>query len=267
MSESNTTLGQWASVDIPVTAREYIRRQAEVAREALGKDGREHVAGLEALADYIAGCSPQDPRMWTLAIIAAIYGDRDRFHGGGKMTGELLSRLAGEWEVAAPHQDVTLSELIGAQVSDLIEHLGSRVGEAVKAAELAQNEVRELREQAALGLAADAELKELRELVNVLTAEKGEVEHKLEYVRAHYGPQAEAEERARKKAARRRRVEGEGLTGIYVVDTPDGEVYEIGFHDADKRQRWKRVGPDLEEAIELRKELAGKPYEPEAVAA
>jgi hypothetical protein len=243
---SNTTLGQWASPDIPLTAREYVRARAQTARESLGKEGAEHVAALESLADYMAGCDPDDPRMWTLALVGGCYGDRDRFHAG-KMTDELLHRLGNWREGAAPHNDVSLSELIGAEVSDLIETLGGRVGEETKAREAAEEEVKGLRERADNGDAVVGEVAGLRERVEVLEAEKAEVEAQLSYVKAHYGSD--------KKKVRRTKVPDE--TGIYFNELVEGRPYEIGW-TKDGKQRWETVGADLDEARKLRAERSGK---------
>ncbi len=65
-----------------------------------------------------------------------------------------------------------------------------------------------------------------------------------------------------------RRISLEEHPGIYVRPTPEGDlprederIFEIGFPDDKGKQKWKTVGTDLNEAIALRKELAGKPYE------
>jgi hypothetical protein len=242
MNDSPTTLGQWSSPDMAITAREHVRRKADVAREALGRDGAEHVAALEALGDYIAGCGPQDPRLWTLSLIAGCYGDRDRFHAG-KMADELLSRLGNWREGAAPHLEVTLSELIGAEVSDLIEHLAGAASEATKAREIAENESRELKDQAAAGEAAQGELLELRRRVEELEELNAELEQKADYLRAHYGTE--------KKEKRTRRTKVEGETGIYYNELATGRPFEIGWSENGK-QRWETVGDDLEQARELR---------------
>jgi hypothetical protein len=61
---------------------------------------------------------------------------------------------------------------------------------------------------------------------------------------------------------RPRRVHVTGETGIYTT-VVDGETrYEIGYSDAEGKQRWRRLGPDesVEEARQLRRRLAGQSH-------
>ena len=51
-----------------------------------------------------------------------------------------------------------------------------------------------------------------------------------------------------------RRVSVEGHTGVYIDGRRKETFYEIGFLDADKKQKWEPVGPDLDEAIARRQE-------------
>jgi seryl-tRNA synthetase len=170
----------------------------------------------------------------------------------------LLSRLGAD--AAAPVLDVSLNEFVAAGVADTIELLNGRVGEADREREKAEAELKEFSERAQRCDAAEAELSQARQEIEETSQKCRELEANLEYLESRYSNRIDAAPAEPKpKKPRRTRVEDE--EGVYFRETPDGRVFEIGYADSERKQRWKTVGPDLDEAVALRKELAGKPHQ------
>ncbi len=186
-------------------------------------------------------------------IVAGRGGNTDTWEPGS-LQSDLLGRLGTQGP--APQADTTLNELVAAGVSDLAEHAAGVQAKAFSQRDTALAESDQLREQAERVPQLVEQLEEAQAQVNSLTSDNQELEGKVAYLREHFQAKVEA---TPSKKARRTKVEGE--KGVYFNDTSEGRVYEIGYPDDEGKQRWKTVGPDLEEAIALRRELAGKPFE------
>lgn len=262
MSNEFTTLGSWASENLVIHIPEKIRHQAKAASEALGRDGRGHVAALEALAGHIETVHVHDPRMCSITEINGVYGDREKFEPGPTQK-RLLDRLGGAFETTPP-PDSMLNELIFAGIVDLIEHYGRAQGELRRERDEALQEAGKAREHAQANDEATAALEIAQRRLGELEAENDTLTQQVLYLRGHLGERADEPTEKQPKKARRTKVDGH--RGVYSYETADGPVYEIGYEDNGKR-RWKKVGPDLDEAIALRAEMVEKASEREAVAA
>lgn len=265
MSEKTTLNMALATSTFPEALRAYIRDKADKAPSTLGKGIggssvpwiRNHVAALADLDNYLSGLGPEDQRLVALAALAELLGHRGEFRPSHYQE-SLLARLA--TSLPPPSPGTTLDELLAAGLLDLGEALRRRAVAAEKAVEEAEAEAErlaaELEKRAGVEEALEEARGEIASLNDEVSEHEGQKAELQKYVDALAA--GEAEKPATAKKPRRTKVEGE--VGVYYYETAEGRVYEIGFPDNAGKTRWKRVGPDLQEAIELRAELAGKPY-------
>lgn len=228
---------------------------------------RNHVAALREFDNFLAGLPPDDQRLVALDCIAKKRTPPKRFESWRRPFSptekqEVLFARLGTSE-SPPRPSLTFDELLAAAVVDLIEE--ARRDETRTSGALADAEARVAELSDALDGHArqGAELEEGRAEIGSLKEEIKELERDVEELRTYVaaGVGKEPAQAEPEKPPRRTKVDGE--TGVYFRDSTEGRVYEIGFPDDTGKQRWKAVGPDLQEAIDLRQELAGKPYEPE----
>lgn len=269
----STVLGEWAGEGLQATLAEYLRRRAERATEALGGEGRSHVAAIEALQGFVRGLSLYDPRMWSLSLLMGAQGDKDEFLPGEKQQA-VLSRVAAPFEPPAPPLDVLLNELVGAGIDDLVQSLGGRFQEADRLRAEAEAETKALRLRADAGQAAEDELRTVRSEFAACQEELAEEKANAVYLRKHLnedGEKSAPKSSAKKAASKPRRTKVPAHTGVYYFENAAGErVYEIGVPKGEGKTQWIPIGLDLQEAIERRKELVGgstSPSEAEKVAA
>lgn len=273
MSQPTTLNARLPGVDFVNSLREWVREQADRSERAGGGQWTSRQAAtIREFDRFLAGLGPENQQLVTLLHLSEERRSideaqgRDRFAFFPSHKQEMIFARLGTYEGPQPPQ-TTLDELVFAGVHDYCSGMAATRNQVAAERERADALGAELESAQALqaetlqqGESVASELVEARE-------EIVELEEIVETLRRHLGDGEEPGEGKPKAKPRRTKVEGEGMTGIYTVGAPDGEVYEIGFPDSDGKQRWRRVGDDLQEAVSLRAELAGKPYEPEAVAA
>lgn len=264
-----TTMGRWGGDGLPASLANHLRQQAIGAREAMRQMPglRAHVAALEGLADYVGTVDAKDPLWWMLWILSAVQGNPYDFRPG-RLQKQLLSQLAQSGP--PPLAETTFRELVAAGVNDAANLLWQRAKDAEEGERSAFDEAKSLQDRLDTLTDAETHLKEAHTEIETLTEERDELLRQFDYVREHLGEGFPADDLgpdgdSAPKDSRRTKVEGH--TGVYSREDSEGNtIYEIGFFDDQKKQRWRVVGLDLEKAVSLREELAGKPYEPEAVA-
>jgi uncharacterized protein YhaN len=255
--DDRTTLGRRPGDAISGSLKQYVREQAETARRSFGSSDGGHVAALETFSNFLSGIDQGDPRMWALWTLAAGFGDADNFNPSD-LQRSLLARVGGTGP--APPADTTLSELVAAGLSDLLERQASENGRIAANLASAQEEVAQLQGAATRVTELEAQLQESREEVDGLTGERQELQSQVSYLREHL--ELDPEPNPKPQKSRRSKVPPEefpnlDLTGIYYNELVEGRPFEIGWKDADKNQHWRTLSEGIEEAIALRAELAG----------
>lgn len=247
--------------------RSHIQAKADNAPQVLG-DGawvRQHVAALRDFDNFLAGLAPDDPRLIILDCVAEERTPRPRFAHEFRFEPTehqqlLLARLGNSGPPPPP--SMTLEELAASAVKDFAEERRAALYAAQAASRAAEERTTALEAELERRVGLDAELDEAQSKIVTLEGELEEQERQQEELRGYLSADGRAHSPSNDELKpRRTKVDGE--TGVYYRDTPDGRVYEIGFPDDKGKQRWKTVGPRLADAVELRKELAGKPYEPQ----
>ncbi len=230
------------------------------ARQIEGENFTKKSAALDALAGFIGELPIEDPRLFALAKVAANQPDKPGWSGRQDFEPTLSQRrLFYQQGLGAPiAPETTLMHLVLAGLHDtLAAHTRAR-----------QQLENESKQADVARTAAEAKVEPLAEV----EAERTRLTGKLDAAQQQI---AKLQERAvdlegflvasgDNGAARRQKVEGQ--TGIYqALSREYGLVYEIGYNDAEGKQRWRRLDPDasIEAARRLRRQLAGQPHEPD----
>ena len=261
MADQMTLPSLYARAPFPASLRDAIQAKADRQEAAFGPSSaaieKRQIAALRAVADFLAGADLYDRHMVILGDVsgelAELRGEgaegRDRFTPT-EMQDQLLSWLGSA--IAPPPPERTVEELCAAGVRDLANALREKGGEFRAEVHAAEAEATKARAEAAQMAANAAELPAARSEAEGLREELAEAEETIAEFRGFLGKPAPA------PAARRIKVEGEA--GVYEAETADGPVLEINFPDDQGKTRWRRLpGASLEQARELRAELAGKP--------
>jgi hypothetical protein len=256
MSETVLTLDRRAPrvEGFAMSFKNHLAEQVELARDALegpdadaggvtGPGRSRHVAALEEFQRYVGTLHVHtDQRILALCEAAAALVSPPRFVPG-KLAGELLNKLGGEFSPPPPTD--TMAELVAAAVSDLAASKSAEEREAQRGLEQARAEAERLRPDAERLPELERELAEARERREHLSAELEESQERADYLRSHLG---------NGKAKGDWKVV-EGHPGVYGKANAAGEkVYRIGVPDPDRpgNTKWRKVGTDLDEAIAAR---------------
>jgi hypothetical protein len=254
---SRPTLNRFAQTSSVLSLRETVQGEARKAEGERAGWEKKHAAALRMLDDYIAGLGPEDQRLYTLEQLnIASHGNRHSFEPGEQQ--KRILGIIGTSE-APPPPSATLDELVMAGVTDHLEHVrktAANAGELAQKLEATQEKLDGERNKRA---AVEAVVEEARIEAEASAEELRQAQERNEYLEQVLGNGEVARRRERTKQ-RRTKVEGE--TGIYTVPSEGGEVFEIGWSDAEGKKRWRILSPDasIVEARELRAELSGKPH-------
>lgn len=247
----------------------FIRELAEA--ELPGKDrqaSREHAerraSAQNALAGYINAIPVEDSRLFLLAEVARSLPQMRAWRTSGEpfaptVTQSRILFALGTSSVAVVDPDATFSELVTAGVADMAALYMVRHRESENAREAAEERAREAEAKVAPLAQVEGELtaeraksERLQAAVDRLQARASELEG---FVGAENGPKP-------------RRVHvggGSENVGVYRSFSEGVPILEVGYPDAEGKQRWRRLGPDasIEDARRERSRLAGQPHDPE----
>jgi hypothetical protein len=279
-----TTLHRYCPTEeVPIRFRQAIARRLEQSRQALDPmdtSGPGHLAAVSAFLDFLGvrGPSTTDPRIRTLWKIASNMGTLDDQDQLTPSQSQIVARL-GDMSRKAPPQETTFNEMIMAAVEDYAEFMAEKVGKAQLERDEADQRAAENGPTATRLKELEVQLQEARDVIDGLNGDLDEARGQISYFRdrgieeaAQAEPPVPSSDKPKKKP-RRTAIEGED--GLYITDS--GKL-QIGYIDAESKQRWKTLGnPDdaaeVAAARELRESLSGEPFEPlmadakEAVAA
>jgi hypothetical protein len=219
-----------------------------------------HVAALEKLSDYVTNLDRDDGRLHALWNIAGARGiDMDsRYYDLSEPEQTVVASLGRP--IGTP-PDESLNSLLAAGVQGALDHLRHQLAvergkaeagdEAKTRLEAANERITEL----------EAERDDLLGRVATTDADASDYRSRYQYLLtmvggSEDGPNGEGASVGKPTPQRRKAVEGE--PHLYSTVKASGDVvFEVGWRDSDGRQRWKRIGSDLEEARRLRDELIG----------
>lgn len=279
---THTTLGRQCPNDsVPVRLKEAVEREIVKAQRGAVDDrvaGPRHLSALCSFSDWLGDRGPDqtDPRTYAIWVLAGALRNVDDYTPTHRQS-ELLARLAST-PATVPPPDVTFTEFVVSGIEDVIEFLQKEKAAVGHERDAAIAEAARNAADAANLAAARAELREATETIDGLRGElqeargesialrqrasdAGRESRETQQLIANGG--AGPDDAPSEKAPRRKVIEGE--KGLY--NTPSGAL-QIGWQDANGKQRWKTLEHhDLAAARELRDELSGKPFEPEAVPA
>jgi hypothetical protein len=273
----NTSLGRRVPNDrFPHEVARVLRTAAEQSRTSFGDSPflDNHFHALNELADLVLAGGLDDQLVRSLSLTQAYSGGSSDTWEPGEKAQQLIAGCG--YGPAAPSAEESLAEL----VSFAVEDLGESQRAADRSGAKAQKRIGQLEESnqtMSQELAAakeheqelDGQLAEARERESKLVAQANHLRQALEAA-ATARPTASAEKPKPEKKPRRVRVEGAENEGIYTVTKkvgPDWDtLLEIGYRDAEGRQRWQRLDhADIEKARAERAELHGpKPKQPAA---
>lgn len=258
MSRSDTTLKRMCPSDgfkatFEMAVRSFAgrsRQSAELNPSIVDSFIGRHAAALDELADFIHGMALSDPLIWGLWLLASYTGgDTDRWGTTGQHQTMLLHQLGRGPN--APDPRSTVAELLAAGVQDFAE---SKAAENLRLEQLEADRT-ERTDQAKEIHRLERELTESKEreaaLQGELTEAKDARQQMAELLESNVAAGTPVVESKKPSKLPRREKAGDH-PGVYKRTKADGEtVYEIGWME-DGKQRWKIVGPDLEEAIAAR---------------
>lgn len=247
----------------------------KVKRAVVGHEQR--TAALSTLADHIEGSLDNESQ--SLVALAAIanawpgsrWSAREDFDPTPSQSRMLLRLATLRYGATAPPPEVSVDELLTGAIFDFVEAVEQERRGAARKLQEAQVERNKAVEKLADLTESDDECTALRNQLDAATEECNElrqvVEAQRELLEIEYSPpepsspeSSTPESSTPESPDTPRRVKVEGETGIYENPKADGStVYEISYPDDNGRTRWKVVGPDLDEARQLRAELTAKP--------
>ncbi len=200
---------------------------------------------LSALADLVEGLELEDSRLFALSQLQREQGiGEERFEPGSRQQ-EFLARNGDSWGSNPPLAEDALNQLVTAAVEDFISFTHARISDLGKQNQVARQEAVALDGANEAATEARERAQNLESELGATKAEIANLSDQNELLRKHGNGQP--------KKQRRKVVPGE--TGIYATDTANGTKYEIGWTE-DGVQRWKTIGPDLDEARKARQEVA-----------
>jgi hypothetical protein len=249
---NETTLGYLAGSDATQhVIAQYAREQARIAGEAPLGEAEQHISALNDFADFMAARPRHDQRLVALHRLMAHAGDSETYVPGEQQA-RLFGMLGGGSGAPTPLPDATLSELVAAAVED---HL-STAAEAVQEIEAERNAVqRELEVSETARMEAESASAEVQQTQDELVAARAEADslrEQVEHLCSMVGERRGNGEAPQHGPAQGDRKAVEGYPGVYSRQSANGDTYfEIGWR-VDGKQRWKKIGDDLQEAAEAR---------------
>jgi hypothetical protein len=230
------------------------------ARQIEAERFQRQSAALDALASFIGEQEVADPRLFLLAEVAGAQpGEKGWIHHKSFNPTRSQSRIFFGLGLGAPvAPETAFIRLVSAGLADTLrdhniahQRLEAQRRDADAARQEAEAKVAPLAEAEAERDRLSARLEAAGAQIATLQRRAADLEGFVVAAADTDGP---------------RRVKVEGETGIYQAPSREhGLLYEIGYPDAEGKQRWKRLGPDasLEEARQVRERLAGQPHDPE----
>jgi len=237
----------WCNSALPNVLPAAIRRHRD---ELCGSRGRDYSQGefeaLSELAGLVERLPLDDPRLVSLMLVRGQMGDSDTWEPAEEQLTYLST--VGQSGHKEPSSENSLNRLVTASIEDLLEFKNGQVRRLDAQTVRDRSRAEELAD-------ADRERNDLRLEVESLQVE-------LEAARQELADTTKQRDLLRTygngKPKKERRKAVDGHTGIYTADTADGQKYEVGWTE-DGKQRWKTIGPDLEEACRFRAQVTGDP--------
>jgi hypothetical protein len=250
----STSLGRRIPNDrFPHEVARVLRAAANQSRGSFGDSPflDNHFHALNELADLVLAGGLEDQLVRSLSLTQAYSGGSSDTWDPGEHAQQLIAGCG--YGPAAPSAEESLAEL----VSFAVEDLGESQRAADRSGAKAQKRIGQLEESnqtMSQELAAakereqelDAQLADARQQESELRAKANHLRRALDAA-ATARPSADTKAKPEKpKAPRRVRVEGAENEGIYTVTKKVGPAewdtrFEIGYRDAEGRQRWLRL--------------------------
>ena len=250
VGDSKTTLGKRAGSDAaPGLISAYVRERARIAAEVpIGGNPGRRLEALASFAEYVGSQLQDDQRIRALYVLMGYSGSTEEYRPG-EIQRQVVALLGADR--AAPQPSSTLSELVAAAVDDVVVLAGEKEAQVRRERDEAQAQAEGSREAEERSQRLSTELEECRAERQEFAGALAEREGQIAQLQAMLGGTSNRQDGA---AETRRRTRVPDAPGVYFTDTANGRVYEVGFRE-DGKQRWKRIGPDLDEAVATRKEI------------
>jgi len=233
--EQRTVLGLRCTNDIfPWVLVRCVERQAELVQSSLAgtSSAARHASAAAALARYVSGLSPTDPRLWALWMANMQTSPNSDEYGPGERQRTVLGTMGVRGPVSDDPSDL-LDELVAAALGDVIV---AGEGRHMAAHERAQaQELVRVRRKLDQGQAAEVELERLREQFARSEEKNKHLAEVNEYLRGHVVAEGRPEVVHQSEADDWRAVPGH--PGVYAKRSREG-VYKVGWLDAQGKQRW-----------------------------
>jgi hypothetical protein len=238
--------------------RRHIEEKAKITGEAVSAvHGGRQVAALRGLAELIGATSSEDQHMVILHATAKAtgrYSDAKAKFEPSPRQKTLLARIGQLQDT--PSASVSLEELCSGGVADWVDLQGQRNSETSARLQEAAEQIRELEARVA---DLDEKAKGRADAERKLASAEHERDHAnklVDELRERLGAREPDEKPDKPRRVSLQKETGDPRhIGIYFSEIDGERIYEIGYADEDGRRRWKTIGPDLEEAIALRREL------------